>query len=130
MRYGFQVRTVATDHHRVAAQRHVDIHAVTYVNFNAEYRMEKARFCKRKSFEHERELRLVVTNDLERGISDGTQDGKSVDVNLETLIDRVNLSPEAPSWLVGVVENQLERYEIRQKAVRQSNLYDQDQELA
>ena len=70
---------------------------------------------KRKSFEHEREVRAVVTK-FPTGESgfDFTQEtiahGLQLRVDLERLIENIYVAPSAPDWLSGLVSAVVQRY--------------------
>ncbi len=86
---------------------------------------------KRKSFEHEREIRALVwepnTKETAKGqrFMDMTnpkrESGMYVDVNVNALIERVYLAPAAPRWLHEVVESVASKYGLS-KPVHQSDL--------
>jgi hypothetical protein len=59
--------------------------------------------CKRKSFEHEREYRLVIC--LEADEMENV--GKCIPVVLEKLIEQIVLSPNAPKWVAAVVQKEV-----------------------
>jgi len=59
--------------------------------------------CKRKSFEHEREYRLSLNLDSD----DGNLKGKHVPALLESLIEKVVVSPLAQEWVTQVVRNEI-----------------------
>ena len=61
---------------------------------------------KRKSFEHEREVRAIVTN------YDTFSKGLLIPVDLTALIDCLFISPYAPKWFEEVVRSVVEKYEI------------------
>jgi len=63
-------------------------------------------FRKRRSFEHERELRAVVV----LAPAKPPDPGLYVPVRLDTLIDRVYVAPTAPGWLGELVERVIRRY--------------------
>jgi hypothetical protein len=83
-------------------------------------------FLKRKSFEHERELRAMIQ---ETPIKDGAVDwniappewGEGIEVNLNVLIENIYICPTAPSWIVPLVESVLDKYKLN-KEVKQSSL--------
>ena len=91
-------------------------------------------FHKRKSFEHERELRAVIQEfprDIKGDIkwsSAPHKSGLNVDVNLEILIDRIVLAPLCPLWHKKLVESVLNRYGVN-KTVRRSTLYTRDDRI-
>lgn len=84
---------------------------------------------KRKSFAHEQELRAVIQEF--RYKEDGEIDwdkppfdeGIYVQVNLETLIDKIYLAPTSPKWLFELVKAVTSRYKL-DKEVLQSTLDD------
>ena len=81
---------------------------------------------KRKSFEHEKELRALIWT-LQHGKNSHKDNkfastiGLSVRIDLNKLIDEVYVSPEAPQWFLNLVKAILKRYEI-DKPVIQSDL--------
>ena len=71
---------------------------------------------KRKSFEHERELRAVIWT-LEHGKNDwGLKNkfkdvsGLYVPVDIPTLIERIYLAPTAPHWVRELIDSLLKRF--------------------
>ncbi|QBR72188.1 hypothetical protein CU048_13940 [Beijerinckiaceae bacterium] len=87
---------------------------------------------KRKSFEHERELRAVFWE------VDGTPDaqpykmkiepaGLSIEVDLLSLIETVHISPAAETWLARVIQDVTTKYDLHipilQSALAESPLY-------
>ena len=88
---------------------------------------------KRKSFEHENELRAVLwsahsnvnIDDMEIDKAypiDILDHGKYVEVDVNILIECIYISPTAPSWYTGLIEKILKRYNFNKK-VFQSDLY-------
>jgi len=79
---------------------------------------------KRRSFEHEHELR-AITECLRKIGPDWTnvvyENGKYVPVNLETLVDQVYVSPDAPKWFGDLVKAVTQKYKL-QKSVLASDL--------
>jgi hypothetical protein len=73
---------------------------------------------KRRSFEHERECRAVFHRTSRRVIPNPLDDsdladfptGISVPVDLSALVKRIVVSPSAPPWFSGVVEDLTHRY--------------------
>lgn len=76
-------------------------------------------FRKRRSFEHERELRAMVLQfprspdghrvDYERRPTDG---GLDVPVDLDQLIEEIVIAPLAPAWFVELVARVARRYGV------------------
>jgi hypothetical protein len=104
---------------------------VKYIDYDSEWLPEGNSFYpfthKRKSFEHEREIRAVIqelpSND--NGIEVGKQNGSpgtSVPIILNDLITTIHVAPTAPAWLADLVAEVSSRYEIS-AAVRKSDLY-------
>ncbi len=94
----------------------IQIGRVEYVDLNTSYvGVNDAFWRKRKSFEHEREVRAVVTDfnwdDL----------GKIIPVNLPVLIESVFSSPNAPKWFLDLVNDVNKKYGL-QIAVESSAL--------
>ena len=73
----------------------------------------------RKSFEHERELRVLTwETDPETNRA-----GKYVPVDLDALIEKVYVSPLSPDWVAEVVSREMSHYGVVQEVVH-SKLYD------
>jgi len=72
--------------------------------------------CKRKSFEHERELRAVIWT-IEHGKNDwGAANrfkdvpGLYVTVNIAKLVERVFVAPTAPVWVRELIDSLIKRF--------------------
>lgn len=109
---------------------------VKYIDYEAEWLPEGNLFYpflhKRKSFEHEQELRAIILRipstqvpsatarqiDLTREIFDL---GAYVDVDTETLVENVFVSPTALGWFKDLVKSVMNKYDFR-KPVKQSSL--------
>lgn len=78
----------------------IKIGRVRYIDLNKEYAgVNDAYWRKRRSFEHEREVRAVLVDISHRDV------GKLVSCDVETLIKNVFVSPEAPSWFRSLVND-------------------------
>lgn len=81
---------------------------------------------KRKSFEHEKELRALIwtlqhgKNKLDDNKFASTL-GLSVPINLDKLIESIYVSPTAPHWFLNLIKAITKRYKI-DKPVNQSDL--------
>ena len=64
---------------------------------------------KRKSFEHEREIRAIALNSLSSEQDVGTY----FQVNLSTLIGEVLVAPQAPEWFSELVNSIVIRYKLK-----------------
>lgn len=97
----------------------IKIGEVQYIDYtNRLLGPQDAFWFKRKTFEHEKEVRVLIHNvqDLEE-----EKEGIDIPVSLDRLIDSVYVSPVAPQWFVDVVDDITKRYGL-DKRVRQSDL--------
>ena len=83
--------------------------------------LDYALVHKRLAFQHEREVRAVITNPphedgddaaARRGriMEENPKYGKHVPIDLNTLVDRVYVSPTAPAWFAKVIESLVNQY--------------------
>jgi hypothetical protein len=77
---------------------------------------------KRKSFEHERELRAIVDVDPDDentwvGYSVVGAIGRTVPVSLDDLIERIHVAPTSPAWFAELVRNVMYRYGLDKPVV-------------
>ena len=108
----------------------VRVGTVRYVDYETEWIPESnplAPFLyKRKSFEHEREVRAVIPLDDLKEILNGksveTTPGVWRKVDLNQLVERVYVAPDAPDWFASLVENVTKQYGYHQVAVVKSSL--------
>lgn len=116
-----------------------DIHVgkVKYIDYETDWLPEGNLFYpflhKRKSFQHEQELRAIIVripykerkhgkDDLEVDLKKEVVDvGVYVNVELDVLSERVYVSPTAQEWFNSLVDSILRRYEIEKK-IEQSSL--------
>jgi hypothetical protein len=96
---------------------HVGAGLVDYIDFADEHidlNIRRLPFYKRRSFEHERELRLVCTAHPYMG--DPTeescfpQNGDYVPLDIKLLIKDVFVAPQAPGWFAEVVQSVINRF--------------------
>jgi hypothetical protein len=104
----------------------VPVKYVDYMNDDVVVPTRWAPFrYKRKSFEHERELRAMifsdVTDEVGKVIESPSEYGLSVKADLNTLIDEIYVSPTAAAWFFQLVRNLAQKYEL-DKPVIQSSL--------
>jgi hypothetical protein len=106
------------------------IGSVQYVDFRTPAEKEAERclspfFVKRRSFEHEKELRAVSWNSrlLRRKGS-----GMYVNVDLPSLIEDVYVSPTVEGWIVDVVRTELTLHGLTNVKVIHSKLYSRELE--
>jgi hypothetical protein len=73
-------------------------------------------FHKRKSFEHEKEFRIIITSIKEHG------SGFKLKVSLSTLLSKVYISPNAPEWFKELVISVLQKYNLSSVPVHHTDL--------
>lgn len=104
---------------------------VKYIDYESEWMPEGNAFYpfihKRKSFEHENEVRAVIqdfpSNDNIIELSNkNSQYGTTVPINLNDLITIIHVAPTAPAWFADLVADVSAKYEIS-AVVRKSDLY-------
>lgn len=104
---------------------------VRYIDYNTDWLPEGNSFYpfmhKRKSFEHEREVRALIQDidatidNLEAGKANNST-GQLVPIEVNDLISAIHVAPASPSWLVDLVAEVASKYEISAD-VRRSDLY-------
>lgn len=78
-------------------------------------------FLKRKSFEHEKEVRIVQIDILSQQARESMLEemvtpnkiGRNLPVELEELVDSVFINPLSPDWFADIVEDVTQRYGYR-----------------
>jgi hypothetical protein len=109
----------------------IQIGKVYYVDFSALQPEDRdccfrQSFVKRKSFEHEREIRAVMDN---FGIlpSRGAKPnfGTYANVDVSVLVDRIYVSPHVEHWLHEVVKREVLLHGFPEIPIQQSDLYSQ-----
>lgn len=108
----------------------IGIGVVGYINYEkgGDRILEKTSITpylhKRKSYEHEKELR-AVNQQYPPGALDPNELGKykglHVAVELDTLIEKIYIAPNAPQWFSDLVKAVVERYNLN-KTVKTSDL--------
>jgi hypothetical protein len=94
-----------------ATSRSIQMGRIHYIDFRFPEETDSLfwtipEFVKRKSFEHEQELR-AVTVDLDLLQNKGTT-GISVDIDIAVLIEEIYVSPTVEGWIKAVVEAELQ----------------------
>ena len=91
---------------------------VQYVDYTSEFVPEDNLFArvmhKRKSFEHEREVRAIVAQDP---VGDPPV-GLLVPIEIRRLVTEVRVAPTAPDWFRAVVDEISERMSVDLKSGR------------
>jgi len=103
---------------------------VQYIDYNTEWLPEGNALYpfvhKRKSFEHERELRAVIQElPMSNGHIDFSKElfdyGKNLHVNLDNLIENIYVAPNSRRWFIEAVQVTVERFNL-QKEILVSDL--------
>jgi len=109
-------------------ERHIFIGEVEYINFDKDEIKENnflyPLIYKRKSFVHERELRAVVEDfsTWEKDINKIDDNGISIPIKLDILIEKIILSPTTPKWLMSLTKNIVKNGGLSENIVELSNL--------
>lgn len=106
---------------------------ITYIDYNKENipanNLLHPMMTKRKSFEHEKEVRAVIWRGLKGSIhmmntnepEAWNYPGEPIQVNIDTLIKAVHIAPGSPRWFLDVVQNVAPKYGLV-KSVEYSEL--------
>lgn len=82
------------------------IRPVNYIDYSKQFVGPNDEFwCKRKSFEYEKEVRAIVHNFESKDNS-----GIEIKVDLKNLIENIYISPYAPNWFQEIVVDLVVRY--------------------
>ncbi len=96
--------------------KYAQIGLVQYVNYNTAWAPENNIYYpymfKRKSFEHEKEVRAIIDFDtLHQGdLLLKTEHGYKYPVSINALIDEIYVDPSASEWFLELVKNVVSRY--------------------
>ena len=96
---------------------YIDIGKIKYIDYRNSFApINGSYWYKRKAFEHEREVRAILHDFKQIGA------GIAVPVDVETLIERIYISPYAPKWFEDVLRSVMEKYSIDKPLVRSDML--------
>ena len=109
----------------------VYVGVVQYIDYDKDWMAEGNAFYpfvhKQKSFEHEREVRAVIQassyikNGAEVPRQIGMKNnelGRQVEVELETLIEKIYVAPTAPDWFGELVKRVTGKYRLEKPVIR------------
>lgn len=102
------IQTTAA-HLYYALDRNPDVHIgrVKYIDYEKRFSsINGAYWYKRKSFEHEKEVRAITMS------FNTDSKGLLIPVDIKTLIDSIHVSPYAPKWFEEVVNSVVQKYEM------------------
>lgn len=152
--YGGNEGAIAIETNYLALKKYlpfdVGMSCIKYINYQEEIirenNIQDPYIHKRKSFEHEKELRLILQNEneinlyllaslkhkidnpyqnlnTESWLDENIPKIKKIDVNLNEMINTIHISPFAPKWIFELVKEISIKYNIFSD-IKQSNLYD------
>ncbi|MGN0003341.1 MAG: hypothetical protein ACI35V_07895 [Sphingobacterium composti] len=124
---GIAIRTTIADLMECVEDDNVQIGEVRYIDYDSEYMDEGNLFYpflyKRKSFVHEKEIRLLCRdNSIILGQLPEFENGCFKTVDIEKLITSVYLSPLMPEWEENTIRNVLNSLGVNFEIIK-SNLY-------
>lgn len=113
----------------------VFIGEVKYIDYQSQWMPEGnllyAFVHKRKSFRHEKEIRVLIQrlpiSKKKKRINLNKKpilDGFYVPINLKILIEKIYISPSAPKWIFNLAKRVCRKYNFDIKKLKQSNLFD------
>lgn len=98
---------------------------VKYIDYETDWLPEGNSFNpfmhKRKSFEHEREVRSVI-QEIKGNNTDAQPSGISVPIVLDEMISSIHVAPTAPDWFADLVTEVSAKYDLT-IGVKRSDLY-------
>lgn len=127
---GFAIRTTVGRLKQAISSREFYLGSVEYLDFEkdnvSELNMLRPAFLKRKSFQHEQEVRLMVWDLPVQGEEiawDQCRSSHILPVDLDTLIESVFASPTLDDWLLPHVQELFCRFGLSNIQIRKSDLY-------
>jgi len=102
---------------------------VKYIDYKKERMEEKCItdrfFYKRKSYEHEEEIRIILLKNLNGELPSTiqaveTEGGVYVETQIDTLIEKVYVAPNSPDWFRELVKRILKLYGFHKEVIRTS----------
>jgi len=111
----------------IAHEKNMRIGIVKYIDYETDSIDSadalSASFHKRKSFEHEREVRAVVVKRSVQGFyQEIAEAGLNIKVNIKDLIEYIYVAPNSPTWFADLVKAVLEQYKYGSISVKHSKL--------
>lgn len=97
------------------ADENVHIGKISYIDYSKDLVPEKGMwgtfFYKRESFKHEQELRAIVCKGYEpEDIPENERHGTSVLIDLESLVEKIYISPDSQGWYDEVIRSVINKY--------------------
>lgn len=89
----------------------IQIGRINYIDYSKRFvGINDSFWFKRKSFQHEREVRAII-----KDLNHKDEFGKLIEVKLSTLIEEVYVSPNSQSWFKDLVQETTNGYGIKRK---------------
>jgi hypothetical protein len=101
----------------------VNIGVARYINYETDifsntFSLSDPFIHKRKIYEHEKEYRAIIRDDIQNFKDEKQNGGIFVPVDLKLLIKKIILAPDSPEWFKELVEDTLKTYKLDVKVVR------------
>lgn len=111
---GIAIRTTYKRlYHSLGRNPYISIGRVNYIDYSQQFaRHSSTYWFKRKSFEHEKEVRAIT---YDRNLKEET--GKMIPVDLSSLIDKVYLSPTSQKWFYDLLKDVMDKYNLKKKII-------------
>ncbi|MHA2053792.1 MAG: hypothetical protein ACW99F_09355 [Candidatus Hodarchaeales archaeon] len=109
-------------------ERDVHIGEIKYIDYDKDWIPENNLLFpflhKRKSYEHEHEIRAMIMLVWDMGdkkpIKDLSDTGIYIPVDIDILIEKVFVSPTAEKWFKELVESIMKKYDLNKKVIKSS----------
>ena len=116
----------------IRSRKDILIGSVKYIDYQIEEALKwrhpniQSVFSKRKSFEHEREIRIARWEYDVAGRNPKNDKPKflKLRVDLSTILESIQLSPESPTWMLPTVMELFRRFDLGDVSIKRSSLYD------
>lgn len=113
--------------------RNIHIGKIKYIDYEKDALRDVNIFlpylCKRRSFEHESEVRLIMWSSEESNATQDERDlrgaekpaGHAIKADLNKMLESVYVSPKAKAWFVDLVKDVLVKYAYGNVTIKQSD---------
>jgi len=116
--------TVGSLKRSICEEKSLFLGRVNYIDFEhedlPELNMLIPPFLKRKSFEHEKEIRLLLWDPVN---SNTPNEFHELNIDISILIENLYISPFCPDWFVSALAGMCKKYNITAPVIK-SSLYD------
>jgi uncharacterized protein YlaI len=106
-------------YHSINKEPSISIGRVKYIDYQKKYAgVNESFWRKRKSFEHEKEVRAVICD------RKNNNEGRIIECDFDVLIENIYVSPCAPHWFYDLIKDVISKYG-HEFPVKQSKLSDE-----